>query len=64
MTLAFAILSAVFLFELSLGANIGRRLYAISETMFLLDFLILAAFNVVVSIAFFYTSKGILDYRA
>ena len=64
MTLAFAILSAVFLFELSLGANIGKKLYAISETMFILDFLILAAFNVIVSIVFFYSSKGILDYRA
>lgn len=64
MTLAFAILSAIFLFELSLGTNIGRRLYAISETMFVLDFLILAAFNVIVSVAFFYSSKGILDYRA
>ncbi|MBR4819332.1 MAG: putative ABC exporter domain-containing protein [Clostridiales bacterium] len=64
MTLAFAILSAIFLFELSFGANIGRKLYDISPNMFLLDFVILAAFNVVVSVAFFYSSKGILDYRA
>lgn len=64
MILSFAILSAVFIFELSLGATIGRRLYAVSESMFLLDFLILAAFNFVVSVFFFFNAKSILDYRA
>lgn len=64
MLLSFAILSAVFIFELSLGAYIGRRLYAVSPDLFPLDFLILAVFNIAVSIVFFHNAKSILDYRA
>ncbi len=63
MILAFAILSCVFTFELSLGANIGSRLYAISDDLFILDFLILAVFNMIVSLFFFVSSRSILDSR-
>jgi hypothetical protein len=64
MILTFAVMSAVFIFELSLGANIGRRLYAVDPSLFVLDFLILAVFNFAVSVVFFFNAKSILDYRA
>ena len=64
MLLSFALLSAVFIFELSLGAYIGRRLYAVSPSLFPLDFLILAVFNIAVSVIFFHNARSILDYRA
>ena len=64
MVLSFALLSAVFIFELSLGTYIGRRLYAVDPALFVLDFLILAVFNIAVSIVFFFNAKSILDYRA
>ena len=64
MILSFAIMSAVFIFELSLGAYIGRRLYAVDPSLFVLDFLILAVFNIAVSVVFFFNARSILDYRA
>ena len=64
MLLSFALMSAVFIFELSLGAYIGRRLYAVSPSLFPLDFLILAVFNISVSVIFFHNARSILEYRA
>ncbi|MBP5492434.1 MAG: putative ABC exporter domain-containing protein [Clostridiales bacterium] len=63
MSLAFVIISAVFIFELSLGATIGKRLYAMSPDLFLFDFVILAVFNFLASLVFFNGAKSILEYR-
>lgn len=61
--LSFAILSAVFLFEISVGARLGTRLYAVSEFMFPLVFVVMAAFNTLFSLVFFYSARSILQYR-
>lgn len=63
MALSFAIVSAVFLFEVSAGASIGSRLYAMDPSLFMLVFVIFGVFNMLVALFFFSCSKSILEYR-
>lgn len=62
-TLAFLILSAVFVFEVFVGMDIGERFYGISELLFPLVFVVMGAVNLIVSMIFFYSSRSILLYR-
>ena len=63
MSLSFAIVTAVFLFEVSIASSIGGTLYAIDPSLFMLIFVILGFFNFVVAMFFFTCSKSILEYR-
>lgn len=61
--LAFAILTAVFIFEVFIGMGVGAKFYAISELLFPLVFVVMGAFNLIASLIFFYSSRSILMYR-
>lgn len=63
MVMAFAIMTAVFLFEVFIGVGIGTQFYEISELLFPLVFVVTGAVNLVVSMSFFYSSRSILMYR-
>lgn len=61
--LAFAIVTAIFLFELSFGTTVGSTLYMASTSIFLMDFLILAICNLIASLIFFFSARTILETR-
>ena len=61
--LALAVVSAIFMFEMSLGINIGHELYIAATTIFLVDFMILAIVNFIAALVFFFSARSILEYR-
>ncbi|MBO4474126.1 MAG: hypothetical protein J5750_04350 [Clostridiales bacterium] len=61
--LALAVVSAIFMFEMSLGINIGHELYIASTTIFVIVFLFLAVCNLIAAMVFFSSAKSILEYR-
>jgi len=60
--LAMAVVSAIFMFEMSLGINVGHELYVASTTIFVIVFLFLAVCNLIAAMVFFSSAKSILEY--
>ncbi|MBR2750738.1 MAG: putative ABC exporter domain-containing protein [Clostridiales bacterium] len=61
MVLTLLIITAVFIFEFSVGMDVGRSLNAMSSSYFPLTFLILSGINLIAALIFFNCAKGMLE---
>lgn len=61
MVLTLLIITAVFLFEFSVGTDVGHTLNAISPVYFPMTFLVLSGINLIAATIFFHCAKGMLE---